>query len=199
VDQQAYHTVLLDQRREVRRVDLCEGCWKEGHADGASSRQGFISHWQGTYELPPAAPPEAIKKENAESLLRRIIELNDPRYVAASYILAAMLERKRILKVKEQFRRDGQRVFVYEQPRTADLFTITDPDLQLNQLDDVQRDVAALLEHGLPSTEPTNQSDAAPTFVLENDNGADAAADPGQRNDAANSGVPGPENETVTG
>ncbi len=134
-------------------MDLCEPCWREGHADGASSRQGFISMWQGVYEQPPAAAPEAIKKESAEGLLRRIIERNEPRYAAAAYILAAMLERKRLLKVKEQFRRDGQRVFVYEHPKTAEIFTITDPDLHLNQPDQVQqiqREVADLLEHGFP-------------------------------------------------
>lgn len=149
-DKQHYHTVLVDLHREVQRQDMCESCWTQNHADGASSRQGFISHWQGVYEAPPPAPPEAIKKENAETLLRRIIESNEPRYAAASYILAVMLERKRILKVKEQFRRENRRVFVYEHPKTADVFTITDPDLQLNQLDEVQRDVAHLLEHGLP-------------------------------------------------
>ncbi len=149
-DKQPYHTVLFDERREVHRIDLCEACWVERHSDGASHRPGFVSHWQGIYEAPPAAAPDPIKKENAETLLRRIIELNDPRYGAASYILAVMLERKRVLKVKEQFSREGHRVFIYEQPRTADLFTITDPNLQLNQLDQVQHDVASLLENGLP-------------------------------------------------
>ncbi len=153
VDKQHYHTVLQDHRREVQRMDLCEACWREGHADGASSRQGFISMWQGVYEQPPAAAPEAIKKESAEGLLRRIIERNEPRYAAAAYILAAMLERKRLLKVKEQFRRDGQRIFVYEHPKTAEIFTITDPDLHLNQpeqVQQIQREVADLLEHGFP-------------------------------------------------
>jgi len=38
-----------------------------------------------------------------------------------AYILAVMLEaQKRILKVKEQLIREGQRVFVYEQPKTGD-------------------------------------------------------------------------------
>ena len=74
-----------------------------------------------------------------------------------------MLERKRLLKVKEQFVRDGQRVFVYEQPGTGDLFTIIDPALQLNQLEQVQHDVASLLEHGLnpPETQPATDTVAA--------------------------------------
>ena len=99
-----------------------------------------------------------FKKETAESLLRKLIELNDPRYIPAGYILAVMLERKRLLKVKEQLVRDGQRVFIYEQPATGDVFTIIDPALQLNQLEQVQRDVAALLEHGLNPPAPAAPS-----------------------------------------
>ena len=147
-DKQPYHTVLSDLKAGVERIDLCESCWKAGHSEGARDRKGFISHWQGIYEAPPPVT-EAIQKENAESLLRKLIELNDPKYAAASYILAVMLERKRLLKVKEQIKRDDVRIFIYEQPKTGDLFAIPDPNLQLNQLETVQRDVAALLEHGL--------------------------------------------------
>jgi hypothetical protein len=63
-----------------------------------------------------------------------------------------MLERKRLLKVKDQLRQQGRRLFVYEQPRTGDVFTVLDPELGLDQLDEVQRDVADLLEHGLPGS-----------------------------------------------
>ena len=155
-DQQHYHTLLFEVKDEIQRQDICEPCWKANNNEHLRERKGFISHWQGVYETPPPAPPEAIQKENAETLLRGLIELNDPRHGAASYILAVMLERKRILKVKEQLRREGRRVFIYEQPKTGDIFTIPDPELQLNQLEEVQREVAALLEHGLhPSAAAT--------------------------------------------
>jgi hypothetical protein len=133
-------------------MDICDACWQGQFSQGATERKGFISYWQGTYEAPPPAPPEAIQKENAESLLRRIIELQDEKYAPAAYILAVMLERKRLLKVKEQIVRDGARVFIYEQPKTGDVFTVRDPNLQLDQLDDVQRQVADLLEHGFDTT-----------------------------------------------
>jgi len=148
-DKEKYHTVLTDAKNDYTRLDLCVGCWESQYEDGANERKGFVSHWQGIYEARPEAPPEAIQKDTAESLLRKLIELNDPKYAAAAYILAVMLERKRQLRVKEQFKRDGQRVFVYEQPKTFDIFTIPDPDLQLNQLDEVQHLVGRLLEHGL--------------------------------------------------
>jgi hypothetical protein len=154
-DKQAYHTLLFDLKHEIQRRDVCESCWKAEHTQDANDCKGFISHWQGIYEAPPASAPEAIQKENAETLLRKIIEAKEDKYAAASYILAVMLERKRILKIKEQFKRDGRRTFIYEQPRTGDIFTIVDPDLQLNQLEEVQRTVATLLEQGLgPKPEP---------------------------------------------
>ncbi|MDB6108857.1 MAG: hypothetical protein JWR69_607, partial [Pedosphaera sp.] len=61
--------------------------------------------------------------------------------------------------------REGRRVFVYEHPKSGDIFTIVDPDLQLNQLEEVQRDVANLLEHGLnpPEAQPTAPVSGADT------------------------------------
>jgi hypothetical protein len=151
-DKQVYHTILFDEKRDFLRTDVCQSCWDAQYSQ-ARDRKGYISCWQGEYEVPPP-PVEVIQKENAETLLRKLIELNDPKFTSASFILAVMLERKRILKVKEQIRTEGKRIFVYEQPKTGDLFTIPDPNLQLNQLEEVQRDVGHLLEHGLPSDAP---------------------------------------------
>jgi hypothetical protein len=174
-DKEAYHTLLFDEKAEFKRSDICQACWQHQYGDGARDRKGFISYWQGVYEAPPP-PTDPIKKETAESLLRKLIELNDPQYIPAGYILAVMLERKRALKVKEQIVRDGKRVFIYEQPQTGDVFTIVDPNLQLNQLEQVQRDVAALLEHGLNPVAPAPASDAPPPAVEEAVNPAEAAA-----------------------
>ena len=159
-DKESYHTMLFEERAELRRSDICVACWDKQFNE-ARDRKGFLSHWQGVYNAPPAHAPDAIQKETAETILRKLIELNDPKNIPAGYILAVMLERKRLLKIKEQFTRDGQRVFIYEQPKTGDLFTIVDPNLQLNQLEQVQRDVAALLEQGLNPPPPPAESVAA--------------------------------------
>ena len=163
VDRETYHTLLTEEKAELRRLDVCRECWAKEYGEGSRDRKGFVSYWHGVYEAPPP-PTEAIQKETAETLLRKLIELNDPHYIPAGYILAVMLERKRLLKIKEQIMREGRRVFVYEQPKTGDLFTIVDPNLQLNQLEDVQRDVATLLEHGLdaPATPPAPPTSATP-------------------------------------
>jgi hypothetical protein len=158
-DKEVYHTLLFDERADFRRSDICQACWQKQYSDGARDRKGFVSYWQGIYEA-PAARIEPIQKENAESLLRKLIELNDPRYIPAAFILAVMLERKRLLKVKEEVQREGHRVFIYEQPGTGDVFTIVDPGLHLNQLEQVQHDVAALLEHGLNPSATTPRDGA---------------------------------------
>lgn len=148
-DGEAFHTLLFDERAEhLRRSDICETCWQSQFSDGARERKGFISHWLTIYEA-PAPVVDAIQKDTAETILRKLIEQNDPAHAPAAFILAVMLERKRILKVKEQIVREGQRVFIYEHPKTGDIFTIADPNLHLNQLEEVQRDVAMLLENGL--------------------------------------------------
>jgi hypothetical protein len=177
-DKESYHTLLVEEKSEFRRSDVCAGCWLAKSPD-AQSQSGFVSHWQGVYEAPPPVT-DAIQKDTAETLLRKLIEQNDPQHAPAAYILAVMLERKRILKVKEQIVREGHRIFIYEQPKTGDIFTIADPDLRLDQLEMVQRDVAALLEHGLnpppaenaaavpqPETTPVGSSESPVAVAVE--------------------------------
>ena len=173
-DKQSYHTVLIEEKQQYQRLDLCPACWESQHGEGASERKGFISQWQGVYHAPPAVPVDAIQKESAESLLRKLVEAHDPTHGPVCYILAVMLERKRILKVKEQIRSENGRVFVYEQVGTGDVFTIADPNLQLDQLEEVQRATAQLLAHGLnpPPAEPAPDSAPVPAPVAAESLGA---------------------------
>jgi hypothetical protein len=148
-DGQVYHTLLFAEKDENVRTDVCRDCWDGQYGQGASDRKGFISHWTGKFQVPPPPPPEPIQKETADSALRKLIELQNPEYNPICFILATMLERKRLLKVREEFASEGKRGFVYEQPKTGDIFTILDPELKLNELQEIQHDVALLLEEGV--------------------------------------------------
>ncbi len=172
-DKQPYHTVLIEEKQQYQRLDICPACWESQYREGASERKGFISQWQGIYHAPPAAPVDAIQKESAESLLRKLIEAKDPTHGPVCFILAVMLERKRILKVKEQIQSGSGRVFIYEHSRTGDVFTIADPNLQLDQLEEVQRATAQLLAHGL------NPPPAAPAPAAAPESAAAPAESPG--------------------
>jgi hypothetical protein len=54
-----------------------------------------------------------------------------------------MLERKRILKHRDTLEGD---VLVYEHAATGESFAVPDPKLRLDQLEEVQRQVAELLQ-----------------------------------------------------
>jgi hypothetical protein len=154
------HTLLFDDRAGYQRLDVCEDCWSAHYAEGANHRKGFISHWQGTYTPPPPPPPDPIRRETAESLLRKLVELQDPRHAKVCFILAVMLERRRLLKVKAESAEAGQRILHYEHAKSGELFTISDPNLQLDQLEAVQQEVAQLLERGL--VPPASEAGAGP-------------------------------------
>jgi len=175
-DKQKDHTALFeDEAGGCQRRDVCEGCWTGSVQEALRSQPGFVSHWQGVYEAPPPPDADPIQKENAESLLRKLIELDEPKYIPAGYILAVMLERKRILKVKEELRREGRRLFVYEHGKTGDVFTVADPGLQLDQLEAVQREVSWLMEHGL--TPPPSEVGAEEEAGVPADGGEGADAE----------------------
>lgn len=157
-DKEPFHTLLFDQKGGYERLDVCADCWRVQYSQGAIDRKGFVSYWQSVYNVPPAAPPEPIQKETAETLLRKLAERSEPKDGPARYILAAMLERKRILKIKTQLSRDGRRVFIYEHAKSGDLFQIEDPNLQLDQLESVQHEVLHLLQHGLDGGEAGAQT-----------------------------------------
>jgi hypothetical protein len=105
-----------------------------------------LSYWQGEYKVPAPPPPEPIQKETAETLLRKLVESTDPNHTAARYILAVMLERKKILKHRDTVADDnGRELLVYEHAGTGESFTVPDPHLRLDQLAEVQQQVAELL------------------------------------------------------
>lgn len=156
--QEIFHTLLFDQKAGYERLDVCGDCWRSQYSQGALDRKGFVSYWQSNYLVPPASPPDPIQKETAETLVRKLIESGEERYRPAIYVLGAMLERKRVLKVKTQLARAGRRIFVYEHGKSGDLFQIEDPNLQLDQLEGVQHEVLRLLEHGLSQGEPPADS-----------------------------------------
>lgn len=123
----------------VRR-DYCAACWNN------ASRAGALSVWKTEYHVPPPPPPEPIRKETAESLLRKLMETEDPANLNVIFILAVMLERKRILVERDvRVREDGVKVRVYEHRKTGESFVIADPQLRLAELERVQAEVVARL------------------------------------------------------
>jgi hypothetical protein len=140
-DKQTYHTLLSFDAEGYQRRDLCDECLPR------ASRDNVLSYWQGEYKMPAPPPPEAIQKETAETLLKKLCESNDPAQTSARYILAVMLERKKLLIHRDTVKSDdGQDLLIYEHKVTGESYTIPDPHLRLDQLAEVQQQVATALQ-----------------------------------------------------
>lgn len=135
-----FYTLLFHARDGFRREDLSEAAWQQRN----DNIQPF-SFWRSKFEAPPAAPAEALPKETAEDLLRRYMQENDTTHANARYILALMLERKRLLKEIEVNQSDAGKTRLYEHVKTGEVFVIPDPELHLDQIEAVQTEVASLL------------------------------------------------------
>lgn len=136
-----FYTLLVREGEGFRREDLCEEAWRERNDNIVP-----FSFWRSKYEPPAPPAPEAIAKDDAEGLLRRLIEGNDPAHRNAKYILALMLERKRMLKPVESS--DGD-MLVYEHAVTGETLVLENPRLGLEQITEVQHEVAEMLGTGL--------------------------------------------------
>jgi hypothetical protein len=143
-DGEYFYTLLYDDPEGLRREDLSEAAWKERN----ENRQPF-SFWRSKFELPPPAAPEPLARQTAEDLLRRYMEESSAQHAAARYLLAVMLERKKLLKEVEAKRNaEGQLTRIYEHTKTGEVFVVPDPQLRLDQIEQVQQEVSSLLGPG---------------------------------------------------
>lgn len=134
-----FYTLLFREGNGYRREDLSEEAW-------ASRNENIrpFSFWKSRYEPPAPVPPEPLAKENAEDLLRRLLAEN--RQPNACYVLAVMLERKRVLKQIKTEQSESGPVLIYEHAKTGDVFIVPNVNLRLDELEAVQAEVAHLLQ-----------------------------------------------------
>ncbi len=134
-----FYTLLFREGNGFRREDLSEEAWIERNENIRP-----FSFWKTRYEPPPTAPPEPLPKENAEELLRRLLAENSQPH--ACYVLAVMLERKRVLKQVKSETSDNGPVLIYEHAKNGDVFIVRDVQLRLDELESIQAEVATLLK-----------------------------------------------------
>jgi len=134
-----FYTLLFRDAEGFRREDLSEAAWQNRN----QNIQPF-SFWKTKYE-PLPVESEPLAKENAEQLFRRLVAAENPP-ANACYVLAAMLERKRVLKQIKTEHAEKGRLLIYEHGASGDVFIVPDPGLRLDELENVQSEVAQLLK-----------------------------------------------------
>lgn len=134
------YTLLFRDRTGFKREDISETAWQQ-----IKERVEPFSFWKSKFQAPPPASPEPLPKESVEELLRRLISEDQPEQLNVRYVLAILLERKRILRQVDVRESAEQKFLIYEHVRTGEAFIVPDPRLRLDQLDSVQQEIYSLL------------------------------------------------------
>lgn len=146
---------LMQQVDGLHREDYSREAWNDALRD-----QSWF-HWKTRFRGPAPKKEPPFREDNAEEFLRGLLERKDPAVINTIYILAVMLERKRILIERGvQPDAEGQKIRIYEHRDSGETFFVRDPELSLEQIGDVQREVA--LELGWikpPQAEETPESE----------------------------------------
>lgn len=136
-----FQTLLFHDAEGYQRLDLSEVAWQERKNDATAPIP--FSSWRSQYELPPPPEAETIPRDDAEGMLRRLMESSDPSHLKTAYVLGLMLERKKILRPLPS---TDASTLLYEHVSTGETFIIPDPHLSLENLIEVQQEVAEILK-----------------------------------------------------
>lgn len=137
-DEEWFYTVLNDTIEGVQRQDLSAEAW-----EGFSHSVDELSFWKAQFKAAPAAASEAVGKEDAESELRRLLAEPKAADAKVCFLLALLLERKRILKARERYSKDGQKVVVYEHMGTQEMFLVPEVEFKLSELDGLREELSS--------------------------------------------------------
>ena len=156
-EDEIFHTLLTQAKSgELVRNDLCEQAWIE-HNDNIRP----LSVWKSKFKPLPPSQTDAVEKNDAESELRRLLDEGAHLSPKVCYLLALLLERKRVLRVKDRLKIDGNSTVVYEHADTQETFIVPEVELSLTDIEALQTEmktssrIFAVAESQLPIPAPT--------------------------------------------
>lgn len=129
------------------RKDFCEDSWNELKPHEQTDLEPF-SYWRSKFEVPVQIEEtnRRMDQDDAETLLRQMMDEDDPRTDKARYILVVMLERKKLLKQVGEKQVEERRLLIYEHTKSGEVYIVTDPQIRLEEVAEVQEEVVGLLD-----------------------------------------------------
>ena len=117
-----------------------------------------FSCWLTTYE-PPVTEEKAedVVEDDPETLLKRLVDEEEEHTENARYILAVMLERKKLLRETDTQEIPSGILRIYEHRKSGDVYIIKDPQISLTDVDRVQEEVRQLLDPSATVAEETTK------------------------------------------
>lgn len=154
-DGESFYTALFPDPESsgYLRKDFSVEAW-ENRADDTDKPFSF---WGSIYQAPVKEEKVEVTEESPEDLLRRLVEEDEEHTENARYILAVMLERKKLLVEADSQPTSTGIIRIYEHRKTGDVFIVKDPNIPLSEVENVQQEIAELLENGGRKKEPEEE------------------------------------------
>ena len=143
------------------RRDYCLDAWKELKkelsAEEINPERKPFSFWKSVYRPPVKEEEIAVTKDDPEQLFIRLVEEDQEHTENARFILAAMLERKKLIRETDTQQLPSGLLRVYEHRKTGDVFIVKDPQIALSDVESVQEEVHQLLTADHPPIVQTHE------------------------------------------
>ena len=145
-DGERFYTVLFPDPESsgYLRKDFSEEAWEQ--RDERDEKP--FSFWNSIYQAPTKEESVEVTEESPEDLLRRLVEEDESHTENVRYILAVMLERKKLLVEADSQTTPTGVIRIYEHRKTGDVFIVKDPNIPLSEIENVQQEIVDLLENG---------------------------------------------------
>ncbi len=126
--------------------------------ENREGKENPFSCWLTTYE-PPVTEEKAedVVEDDPETLLKRLVDEEEEHTENARYILAVMLERKKLLRETDTQEIPSGILRIYEHRKSGDVYIIKDPQISLTDVDRVQEEVRQLLDPSATVAEETTE------------------------------------------
>ena len=139
VEEQGIFSALFDERPTFVRRDYCRECWPQ------QAREPVFSHWETRIPKRDAPVRRFVDDDVVMDFFRRLEGSPEPAKVSFRYVLALLLMRKKVLKLKELRRSEkGAALVLHDRLRDCD-YDVADPNLTEEQIQQVTGEIHQVL------------------------------------------------------
>lgn len=136
-DGEAHFSLLRLEGENLLREDRCLACW-QGFAAPADA-----IFWKTTHFVSPQKKKQ-IDFEALREIFLQLCEKKEPARAALHYLVTLLLVRKKILKIRELKRSEGQDSMIVGFSRSKESFEIPVPDFDPAKLEELKNELKAL-------------------------------------------------------
>jgi hypothetical protein len=136
------YTVLVAGEGGMERKDYAEEVWSQ-----EGNRPTYFCFWKGKFRVQPPEVEKEPPAARAEAELRRRLSqpvATESPEARVIFLFALLLERRKILLVRERTTGPEGRVTVYEHKVTGEVILVPEPEVKLSEVDRLRSEVEAL-------------------------------------------------------